>query len=122
MEIFSDLSEENNNACRDAARYYEKASKCAKLLRSVWMPCKCLFSCSPSSIEGLCIIIFSAFIKHTDNNNNNSYSLGSALFKNKDTRQHAVSVFGLLKTYMMNSSSTTKQKITAELMNLSREV
>ena len=28
--LFMDLSEENNNACRDAARYYEKASKCAK--------------------------------------------------------------------------------------------
>eukprot|EP00938_MAST-03A_sp_MAST-3A-sp1_P007028 g7028.t1 len=70
MDLSVSSAEDNNAACRDAVRYYEKASKYAETIEKR----------------------MDAF-------------LGSALFKNSDTRKHAVTVFGLLKTLMTSSSS-----------------
>jgi len=59
-----------NISPRDAARYFEKASKYA--------------STPEKRLDAL-------------------YSLGDALFRNNDTKKHAVTVFGLLKALMMTS-------------------
>ena len=52
-----------------------------------------------------CVVCVFFFSLHPRNKQTNRYSLGSALFKNSDTRKHAVTVFGLLKTLMTSSSS-----------------
>ena len=66
------VSSEDNNACRDAVRYYERHQSMRKQLRNVWMPCTLSFF--------LCRL---SFLQQTKKYR---YSLGSALFKNSNKK------------------------------------